>query len=320
MSRIVVLGANGFIGKHLVRRLASDPANSICAFDRFPEYAAGKADAFHDLENVEITQGNFLNKADLSEALSGADYVFHMISTTNPAVSASDPYIDIDTNVRGSIMLFELCVQYGVKRVIFPSSGGTVYGDTTIESINEDVTPQPISPYGIGKLTIEHYLRYFERVHGLDYIVFRIANPYGPGQNVHGRQGVIPIFLNAVIENKPITIYGDGSMVRDYVYIGDLVEMINGIYDKPHRYNTYNIGSANGVSVNEIVSSIELSIGRKVHTESRPTPPTYVSRSILNMRRLGEEFGLRAEMTIQDGVARTWESLQRHNRSSSADV
>lgn len=309
MSNIVVFGANGFIGKHLVRKLANNPENFVRAFDRFPEFKSGSDTEFHDLENVEIFPGNFLNKSDLSEALKNIDYVFHLVSATNPALSANNPYIDIESNVHPTVTLFELCVQNGVKRVIFPSSGGTVYGDTEYESIDENVVPQPISPYGIGKLTIEHYLRYFKRTHGLDYLVLRIANPYGPGQNVNGKQGVIPIFLQAALNNSPINIYGDGQMVRDYIFITDLIDMIHMIYAMPHQHDVYNLGSGHGASVTDIVKSIESAVGHEIKTLIQPTPATYVQRSVLDITRFSEEFDYTPAIDITDGIRQTWSSL-----------
>lgn len=311
MSKIVVFGANGFLGRHLVRKLAQDASNSIRAFDRFPEYSAGQAIYFGDLANVEVMAGNFLSKEDVSEALEDMEYVFHLISTTNPAVSANDPYIDIDTNIRASVTLFDLCTQRKVKRVLFPSSGGTVYGNIESESIDELTLPQPVSPYGIGKLTIEHYLRYFQQTKSLDYIVFRIANPYGPGQNVHGKQGVIPIFLHAALQHEPLNVYGEGTMVRDYIYIDDAIAMVTAAYDKPHQYPTYNIGSGKGSSVLEIIDGIKACTNFPIKTAHQPAPPTFVQKSVLNIDRFTSEFQIIPKTNLKTGIDHTWHYLTK---------
>ena len=307
MAKVVVLGADGFIGKHMVRRLAEDPANSVIAFDRFTTKVHGSKHEFDALANVSIVVGNFFNRDDLAAAVTGCDYVFHLVSSTNPAVSIHDPLIDIDTNIRSSVELFLACSELGVKRVIFLSSGGTVYGDVADEVINEDVRPQPTSPYAIGKLTIEHYLRYFKRTHGIDYVVYRVANPYGPGQNIYGKQGVIPIFMEKALHDQPITIYGDGSMVRDYLYIDDLINMIVQSYTAELRHDTYNLGSGSGLSVDQIVDAIEKTIGKQLKKEYAEQPPTFVQKITLDTARFTGEFGKRPMTDIVTGLKATLE-------------
>lgn len=310
MSKIVVFGGDGFIGRHLVERLSSSPDNSILVFDRFASYQIQDEHYFSSLRNVEIVVGNFFNRTEVSDALSEADYVFHLVSTTNPATSMNDPLIDIDTNIRSSVELFELCAEKKVKRVIFLSSGGAVYGNVDSDEIDECHVAQPMSPYAIGKLTIEHYLRYFKSHRNLDYIVYRVANPYGPGQNLHGKQGVIPIFLSHIYNQEPITVLGDGEMVRDYLYISDLVEMLSGSYDKDHRFNEYNIGSGNGSSINELVGIIEKSVGHKVQKNYAQTPDTYVKKIALNIDRFVKEFNLEPSVNLEEGIKKTWDYVK----------
>lgn len=311
MSKVIVFGGNGFIGGNLVKRLAEETADEIVVFDRFSGYTVGSGHPFEALGNVRIMPGNFFNRADLDEALNGADYVFHLVSSTTPATAGADPFIDIDTNLRSSVELFELCVQHGVKKVIFPSSGGTVYGDIDSEAISEDAVPVPRSPYGIGKLTIEHYLRYFKHAHGLDYIVYRIANPYGPGQNIYGKQGVVPIFMYKFLKKEPVTVYGDGSMVRDYLYIDDLIEMLVRSYRHGNQHNEYNVGSGRGVTINQLLDAIKACAGFEVEVRHVDAPPTYVQRSVLNIKRFVNEFGLQPATSLEEGIARTWEYVKR---------
>lgn len=309
MANILILGANGFIGQHLTNSL-HNLGHTITAFDRFSSFAKQNEQPFHDLANVTAISGDFFARNELRELLHGVDYVFHLVTATTPAVSNGDPFIDIDTNIRTSIELFELCVEMGVKKVIFPSSGGTVYGEPSVDIINELVAPQPRSPYGIGKLAIEHYLRYFKANHGLDYIVYRIANPYGPGQNIHGRQGVVPIFMSNILDNKPIKIFGDGSMVRDYLYISDLVDMIVKSFEKPNQYAEYNLGSGQGQSVNELVRAIEQCSGQKFTKEFTEAPSTFVHKSVLDTTRFLNEFGVSPGVDLNDGIRRTWDYVK----------
>lgn len=310
MSKLIVLGAGGFIGQHLVRSLAQNRSDTIVAFDRFSKYKDDSELPFSELSNVKIVSGDFSNRDDVEQVLEGAEFVFHLISTTTPAASNKDPMIDIDTNVRNTITLLELCVEHGIKKIIFPSSGGTVYGDIAEASISEEVVPQPRSPYGIGKLTIEHYLRYFKFTHGLDYIVYRIANPYGPGQNIYGRQGAVPIFMHKFLKNEPITVFGDGSMVRDYFYIDDLIEMIVRSYAKDSTFAEYNLGSGKGHTVNELVESIEKCAGIKIDRNLAETPASFVHKSVLDISRYDNEFGAIELTDLEDGIGRTWDYVK----------
>jgi UDP-glucose 4-epimerase len=310
MSKIVIFGADGFIGKHLVNALAKTADNDIFAFDRFPDYQIKSEHAFEALNNVTVIPGNFFNRDEVSKVLIDTDYVFHLISTTNPASSNADPFIDVDTNVRASIELFQLCVEHGIKKVIFPSSGGTVYGDIVSDKIDERTAPAPRSPYGIGKLTIEHFLRYFKSTANLNYIVYRIANPYGPGQNIYGKQGVIPIFMHRFLTKEPLSIFGDGSMIRDYIYIDDMVNMMVGSFAKDNRYSEYNLGSGQGYSVNELIEAMEECAGFTIEKRTLVTPPTYVDKSVLNIDRFVDEFTLRPVVSLKDGIARTWKYVK----------
>lgn len=310
MSRIVILGADGFIGRHLVTKLAEDRSNTVVAFDRFSAYQTGSDRPFENYANVEVVPGNFFNREDLAAVLHEKDYVFHLVSTTNPATSNSDPFIDIDTNVRGSLEFLEICTENKVRKVIFLSSGGTVYGDISSDKIHEQTVPQPRSPYAIGKLTIEYYLRYFKFTHGLDYIVYRVANPYGPGQNIYGKQGVIPIFMNKYRKKEPIIIFGDGTMVRDYLYIEDLADMITETYAKDHAHDEYNAGSGRGVSVNELVRAIEECTGFSVEKKFHEAPPTYIHKSVLDTKRFSKEFNVVPRVDLREGIKKTWEFVK----------
>lgn len=306
MSKIVVFGAGGFIGQHLVRSLAAKSDDEIVAFDRFSKYQAGAENPFAEINNVSIVVGDFFNRADVASVLNNANYVFHLVSSTNPAASNDNPFIDIDTDVRSTIELLQLCVEKGVKKVIFPSSGGTVYGDTDSDKIDELTVPTPRSPYGIGKLTIEHYLRYFKFKFGLDYIVYRVANPYGPGQNIFGKQGVIPIFMHKFLVGEPVTVYGDGSMVRDYVFVDDLIRMIVLSYSRDNQFSEYNLGSGSGTSVNDVLRHMEQCTGQSVSREHLAVPATFVQKSVLDISRFETEFGKQSFTDMDEGMRKTW--------------
>lgn len=301
MSKCLVLGANGFIGSHLVDSLIKQNY-SVRAFDRFGDRPVNFLPSGH----IEIFTGDFLNRADLTEALDKVDFVFHLVSTTTPATAENDPLVDIDTNVHNTIQLLEECVAHRIKKIFFASTGGAIYGDIDANKpLNEQTNPQPVSPYAIGKLTIEHYLRYFNRKFGLPTLTFRISNPYGERHSPINRQGVIPIFLHQIANNEPITLLGDGSMVRDYLYVGDVAELIAKTFEKA-KEPLYNLGSGRGVSLNELLEVIKEVTKRKVKIERQPKPATFVQKVVLDVSRFKNEFGLEPQTPLEDGIRKTW--------------
>lgn len=302
MAKCLVLGANGFIGSHLVDELAQN-GEDVRAFDRFKTNDTN----FERNDKVEIFSGDFLNRSDLTEALKEVDYVFHLVSTTTPATAENDPLIDIETNIRMSVELFEECVSAGVKKIVFASTGGAVYGDVNSDNpISEQTNPKPISPYAIGKLTIEHYLRYFNRKYNLPTLTYRISNPYGERHSPVNRQGVIPIFLHHIAENQPITLLGDGSMVRDYLYVKDVASLMAASF-KEAKEEVYNLGSGHGVSLNELIEIIKSVTGREVKIEQKSKPPTFVQKVVLDTNLFKNEFSLTPNTSIEEGIRKTWE-------------
>lgn len=310
MANCLVLGANGFIGGHLVDALAED-GHFVRCFDRYKTDDLSFANQEH--HDVEIFRGDFLSTDSIEKSLEGIEYVFHFISTTNPLTAENDPVFDLETNVKMSIELFKLCAKKDIKKVIFASTGGAMYGNVDIQGpISEDVYPKPISPYAIGKLSIENYLRYFEVKHGLPYLVLRISNPYGPRQNTLSGQGVIPIFLERIKASEPITVYGDGSMVRDYIYVGDVASLIAQNFEKDTNGSVYNLGAGKGYSINDLIDVIQRVTGAEAKIESRPTPATFVQSVVLDTSRFLADFQVGTELIeLEKGIEKTWQNLNQ---------
>lgn len=310
-KKILVLGADGFIGSNLVKSLQKEKKYKIFAFDLFKDGISKNIHSFND--NLVMIQGNFLNREDIKKAVKGIDYVFHFISLTTPGSSMNDPLIDVNTNIVGTINLLEECAKAKIKRIIFPSSGGAIYGNQKKETYTEEDNADPISPYAISKLVIEKYLKYYKINRGLDYLVLRYSNPYGPGQNVIGSQGIIPIFLNLIKQGKPITIFGDGKNVRDYIYIDDLVNITKMIFSRKTGSNLYNIGSGNGKSINEIVRIMEEVVGKKIRISRQLERLIDVKRIVLNTQKISKEISYVPRVSIEEGIGKTWGWINKNN-------
>ena len=303
MAKCLVIGGNGFVGSWIVDELVAR-GHDVTALDRF---SAGSTTYRSD--RVTRLVGDFMNHSTVREALAGQEFVLHFLSTTTPASAENDPTLDVRTNIASSIELFQMCVSAGVSCVYFASTGGAIYGDQPAGAIREDALPLPISPYAIGKLTIEHYLRYFHRKFGLKSVSFRISNPYGPRQHSNKTQGVIPIFLNAARRGEPLVRYGDGSMVRDFIYVEDAAKLIANVVGQRVNYDVYNIGSGSGHSVSEVLQVVREVSGIEVEVIERVQPSTYVDHIVLDTFRYAQEFGMIDFVSLHEGVKRTWTEL-----------
>ncbi len=301
--RCIVVGGNGFIGGHLVWRLFEED-HEVRIYDRGP---ARFRPAPREAEYVEGDLGNY---GLLREAIDGMEVVYHLVSTTLPKTSNDDPVYDVRSNLVDTVQLLEACVDAGVRKVIFASSGGTVYGPPKSMPITEDHPTDPISSYGITKLAVEKYLHLFHHLHGLDYAALRISNPYGPYQNPEGQQGAISVFLSRIRANRPITIWGDGSVVRDYLYVSDLVEALLLSAAVETSDKVLNIGSGAGASLNELIDVMSGVVGEEPTVEYLPARRLDVPVSVLDIGRASEELRWRPEIGLSEGVARTWDWIR----------
>lgn len=304
MADCLVIGGNGFLGSLLVDALAA-AGHDVAVFDRFSSDPAWTADG------VRILRGDFSGADAVARAVDGRDAVFHFLSTTTPASADADPERDLVGNLAPTVAMLEAAVRGGVGKVYFASTGGAIYGDQQVERFGEEVVPAPVSPYAIGKLAIEGYLRYFRRKHGLDSVAFRISNPYGPRQRPDRGQGVIPTFLSHIAVGRPLTVLGDGSMVRDYVYADDVARMIAATVGRPTRSQVYNIGSGTGTSIAELVDLVGEVTGARVEVERAPMPATFVERVVLDVSRFSDEFGTGDLVPLRDGLAATWRAIRK---------
>jgi UDP-glucose 4-epimerase len=298
----VVLGGAGFLGSHLTEALLA-AGRPVRVFDR-------KNADLRKLEHLgsgwTFLGGDFVNEADQRDALRGAGTVFHLVSTTLPATSAMNPVYDVETNLVATLRLLDLAVETGVRRVVFVSSGGTVYGLPRAVPIPEDHPTDPLVAYGVVKLAIEKYLRLYHRHRGLPHRILRLSNPYGPRQDPEGMQGAASVFLGRVHAGLPIEIWGDGSVVRDYLYVEDAVAGILAAEGTEGTEGTYNIASGRGVSLNELLTAIAQATGRNVEVRYLPSRPFDVPVNVLSIEKARRELGWEPRVGLAEGLRRTW--------------
>ena len=234
----VVLGGGGFMGTNLCHRLHAS-GHRVRAFGRKPLFP-------DQLRGVEWHQGDFANPDSVAAAIETFDIVFHLVHGATPLAANLAMTADVERNIVPSITLLDLCGKLGVKRVIFASSGGTVYGIPHEVPTRETAPTDPICAYGISKLAIEKYLTLYERLYGLDFRVLRIANPFGPCQIDWKGQGFIAAAAARALAGQPIEIWGDGSVIRDFIYVDDVVDAFEAVIDDCGDDRVFNIGTGLG--------------------------------------------------------------------------
>lgn len=301
--KILVIGGCGFIGSHIVDRLL-EHGHTIKVLDRQPEQFRAP------LHGVEYVFGDFTDSAKIFEALTSVDAVMHLASTTVPGTADLDPSADVRNNLLGTLSLLESMTRVGLSRILFLSSGGTVYGPPDVVPIPEHHPLRPISSYGIVKASIEHYLQAFEATRGLSPISVRASNPYGPRQGHTGVQGVISTFLKRAMAGVPIEIWGDGSVVRDYIHVGDLAEVC-ALAIASEKTGPYNAGFGEGVALTRIVDILQEVIGRDVPVLFKPARKIDVAKSVLDVTRAREDFRWICRMGLRDGIESTYLWLQK---------
>jgi len=300
--RILVLGGTGFIGSHIVDALLNE-GYYVKVLDRTLKHTEN-----NHPHSVEYLQADFGDSLILLEALTGIDVVIHLVSSTVPGTSNLDPIADIQTNLINSVNLFKAMHQANVQRIIYFSSGGTVYGNPMKTPISENHSTHPISSYGITKLAIENYLYMHQELYGLKPVILRLSNPYGPRQGRFGSQGVIGTFLKQIMQGQAIKIWGDGSVIRDYIYISDAVSACMAAINTEVS-GTFNIGSRIGYSLLDIVKEIELCTQKNAELIFESQRGFDVKEVVLDISLAKEQLNWSPECTLQNGVKLHYEWL-----------
>lgn len=301
-ANCVVLGAGGFVGTNLCRSLVGS-VRSLRAFGRSQQFPEA-------MERCEWMRGDFTDPNCLSEALSGCDIVFHLVNASTPASANVDMIAELNHNVTNTLRFLDICLEAKVKRVVFVSSGGTVYGIPDQLPTPETAATNPITAYGISKLMIEKYLGLYEYLHGLEYQVLRVANPFGPYQLSVKNQGVIAAFLQRALTGKSIEVWGAGGIIRDYVYIDDVISalVLAAQYKGPDRI--FNIGSGKGLSIRDIINEIQIQLDTEVCINQLPGRSVDVPVSTLDVGRAKRELGWQSHTQFENGLRKTIEWMR----------
>lgn len=301
--KCLVLGGGGFIGSHLAQALAQ-AGHRVRVFDR------PRGRFLPLLERCEVVTGDFLRAEDVARALEDIEVIFHLVCTTVPKSSNEDQAADVEANVAGTLRLLDLCRSRGARRLVFASSGGTVYGVPRALPIDEAQPTQPISSYGIHKLMVEKYLHLNQVLHGLDYRVLRIANVYGERQRIETAQGAVAVFLDRIRRGEALQIWGDGSVVRDYLYVGDAAEALVKAAAFEGEPRLFNIGSGAGVSLTQLIKEIEALLGRAVPVEYTAARSLDVPANVLDASLARRHLGWAPRTSLAEGLRRTHASMR----------
>lgn len=301
--KYVVLGGNGFIGSYIVDVLLRE-GHDVTVFD------IGTERYREPLSNVTYVFGRIDDHELIEKTFEGIDILVHCVSTTVPITSNQNIEFDIESNLVTAVKLFRIACEKNIKRIVYLSSGGAVYGEPESVPVIEDSSTNPISSYGIIKLTIEKYLKYFSLNYGIEYNIIRPSNPYGPRQNPYGNQGVISVFLGKICQGKNLEIWGDGNISKDYIFITDLADAIYEASVTKEKNQTFNIGSGIGISINDIVDAIRNVTKEQFAVNYYPTNKFDVQHVCLDIENAKKYLDFKPKIVLKSGINKTWEFLK----------
>ncbi len=299
--KILITGGAGFIGSNIADRYL-ELGHQVVIVDNLitgkPENVPQQA-VFYEVDIRDEKLSRIFKKEK-------PDVVNHHAAQMDVRKSVVDPIYDAGVNVLGSLNLLQNCITYQVRKIIFASTGGAIYGEQDYFPADENHPLRPLSPYGITKLTTEKYLFYYQHAYELKYSILRYANVYGPRQNPHGEAGVVAIFTEKMLQGQKPVINGDGLQTRDYVFVGDVVRA-NELVLFGGENKTYNIGTGIETTVNEIFQSIRRTTGTNIPEEHGPAKPGEQKRSVLANQLITKELGWKPEVALDHGIRSTVE-------------
>ncbi|HEY3104438.1 MAG TPA: NAD-dependent epimerase/dehydratase family protein [Pyrinomonadaceae bacterium] len=300
-GRVVVLGGLGFIGSHICRELTANNY-AVRIFDKL--YASRELVA--DYENqIEIVEGDANRAKDVLAAIRDATVLIDLIHTTVPGSSMKDPVYDISTNVVSTVRWLERLSETNIRRILFVSSGGAVYGVPRMNPITEEHPTNPTSSYGITKLAIEKYISMYASMCGIDYCLVRPSNVYGEGQRLNIGQGVIGVMVDRALRGEQLELWGSGKVSRDYLHVSDLAAAMIKLSEYRGSERVFNVSSGVGHSVLEIIAILENLLGPLPDVVRQPERSYDVPVNVLDSSKLHKETGWRPLVSLEEGIART---------------
>jgi len=297
----LITGGAGFLGSHLCDGLLAR-GHRVRIVERFE---AATTNIASQLEQVELVSADYGNQTLMDEALAGIDAIFHLACSTHPKTSNDDPVFDVTTNLVPTLKLLDLARKHRVKKVVFFSSGGTVYGRPQTFPIPESHPTAPICSYGIHKLAIEKYLELYRQIFGLEYGIIRPANPFGERQRLDHTQGAVAVFIGRILRDEPIEIWGDGSVIRDYVYVLDVVDAAICLLDHNGPAFTFNVGSGQGHSLLQVIDAISRALGKQADVKFNPPRKMDVPVNVLDITAARVHLGWSPRYDFETALART---------------
>ena len=318
MGRVLVTGGAGFIGSYLCERFLN-AGEDVVVIDDLSTGSRDNLPAGVDLRVVDVGSP----EAAGIVAAGAFDVIAHFAAQMDVRKSVADPHFDARTNILGSLNLLEAVRKLPSARrprFVFASTGGAYYGDHAALPSFEDTAANPDAPYGVAKLAVEHYLAYYDRIWGLDTVALRFGNVYGPRQNPQGEAGVISIFAGRIAAGQPVTVFGTGRQTRDFIFVSDVAEAFFAASKAelpppgPINSRAFNIGTEVEVSVLELIDALGRIAGVKPQIEFKPARPGEVDRSLLGARKIRQLLPWKPEVTLDDGLARTYEWVSRNAR------
>jgi UDP-glucose 4-epimerase len=298
--KILITGGAGFIGSNIADALL-DKGHDVIVFDNL---SSGKKENVD--KKAKFYKADIYYKKEVDEIFKKEkpQIVIHHAAQIDVRKSVDDPFFDAGVNILGSINVLNACVENKVKKVIFASSGGSVYGECRDSAPKEDTKTNPLSPYAIAKNSVENYINFYSVVHGLDYTILRYSNVYGPRQDPHGEAGFVAIFAARMLKNEEVMVFGDGKQMRDYVYVGDVVNANLKSLTKG-KNKIINIGTSKAVSVNELIKVMSKVSGYKKKAQHKPKRDGELFKSFLNINKAKTVLSWSPKVNIEQGIKLT---------------